>query len=841
MKNDDFLNLFQRLSDNKPEKTLLDYGQILVRRKWVVIASISSFLLAAFLYNTFSPKTYESSVTLKKENIEDRRGQDELSSIVEKQNLDKIDTEMKLLKTEAVLGKVINDLKLTLYIDKIEHPYKATKVIQEQYLNYHQQYLMGNPNGYSYPEFIDLNNNKDATTGEYYVEKVDNNTYLLFNAATNNKLQSSTNNSSAVFNLTNRDIVIAWPKAANGSKIFFSVISHTSALNALRGRISIEQDEETNLFIISAQAPTPKVAQRLAESIANKFMETRIEHQKESIQYSYKFVDEQLQNVTTNLEDIEDELRRFKTANKFVTMSERSTQIVQILSRLELEKVNNDLQLTETRKKLSEIESEYESSGYFDQTFLSPIRSTDLASPFSQLLVKLANLEVERIEALNRKRETHPDIVKYDEQISEVKSKLANYNQNTITAYQIIINTLKEKDGNLKKLIRKYSYQMAQLPSKETEYAEKLRKKNVYEKVFTLLLDKREELRMAELSMLQDITVVEAAQKPVSPTLPKIKLNYLFGLFFGVVFGLLGVVILEMKDRKKLLLDDIEAESALPIISIIPNYSKAIAEKIAASKKIEERFVTLMPNGNGYKETYRVLRTKLYSCLGNKGKMVMFTSCEENTGKSTIVANLAIMLAKAKKNVLMVDCDLKRARLTNMFNLSKKSKGLINIISDGGNLPIIKLLSNNKNSGSINLDIITSGGIEENSSDLLESDAFLSIMDNLNNSSYDYILVDTPPITRVVDALILAKNIKDTIVVVRPDYTLKDSFKWGVSELSSAETTIHGVVVNACSIEKTSFKNKYGYGYTYTADYIDDASIKNNGNGKKIKNTAPVA
>ncbi|MEO8399185.1 MAG: hypothetical protein ABI550_05135, partial [Ignavibacteriaceae bacterium] len=92
------------------------------------------------------------------------------------------------------------------------------------------------------------------------------------------------------------------------------------------------------------------------------------------------------------------------------------------------------------------------------------------------------------------------------------------------------------------------------------------------------------------------------------------------------------------------------------------------------------------------------------------------------------------------------------------------------------------------------------------------------LIEMLKDSSYDYILFDTPPITRVVDVLVLGRRIKDLIMVIRPNHTIKDSVVWGIKELQREEVKINGTVVNACDIKNSYFKHRYGYGYGYYSD-----------------------
>ena len=129
---------------------------------------------------------------------------------------------------------------------------------------------------------------------------------------------------------------------------------------------------------------------------------------------------------------------------------------------------------------------------------------------------------------------------------------------------------------------------------------------------------------------------------------------FLWGAFsIGYVF--LG----EFRERSLLKLNEIEDDLGLPILSIIPKFPKGLAKKMDQSKTLEDKFAVLQKEEFGIIESYKVLQTKLIFTLKGNKKIILFTSPEENSGKTTIVANLAITLAAANKKVLIVDADLK--------------------------------------------------------------------------------------------------------------------------------------------------------------------------------------
>jgi capsular exopolysaccharide synthesis family protein len=231
----------------------------------------------------------------------------------------------------------------------------------------------------------------------------------------------------------------------------------------------------------------------------------------------------------------------------------------------------------------------------------------------------------------------------------------------------------------------------------------------------------------------------------------------------------------------------------------------------------EHKVALLSVQDDGLKETYRVLKTKLFQSLDPETKLLMVTSCEEDSGKTTVVANLAASLAQEGKRVLLIDCDLRKGDLSELFGLNKQTKGLLDYLINDAPPKIYTRASKN-------IDIIPAGGLSSDSGTLLDSTRMRLLFKSLDTTQYDLILIDTPPVTRVVDPLVLSHSIHISIVVVRPEHSLLETVRWGISELLNAKINIKGLVINAADIQKSYYyKHRYGYGYGYGSK---------NGNGK---------
>ena len=833
-------------NDKKREKTLVEIVQIVFRRRYLLIGSIVVTLVIAFLYNVLTTPVYKSSVLLKKESSNEKNSQGEFADILSVQSSDEIETEMALINTWSVLSSVVDDLQLNIEINSIITPEGKKFQINETMLYCKDpNFLAELKLPFNLPEFNSVELKGKKVSGEYYVKKAGPNTFKIYSALDDrlinvydgnlnpNSSGSSTNNYAdslkniAELELPVANIKLSWPDAPIGSILYFKILNYYKTMESLNKQISVDRKgNKTNVFEVSIKSSSAYASTVIANKVVDSFRESRINQQKQTIRYSFKFVDEQLVQMKNKLNEAEDNLSKFKSSGQITTIDQSSQDLIRFLSQLETEKVNTDLQLADYKNKVEDMKKEMRTQGFVDQNLLSPSGGVDRNSPFSSLLKQISDLELQRLELLQRRTEQHPDVIALDQQIRLAKQKLNSYNQNTLTAYNIIIKSLEKKLLKISNLMSKYEVKLEMLPAKENRLARLMRQKNVYEKINNLLLDKREEMRMAELSKLQDIIIVDPAHEPVKPVSPKKLLNLIIALIIGNFIGLLVVFIFELRDNRLISLDELEQDFNLPVFAIIPTYTNAIKDKIENAKDSRDKFVTLMDEQEGFKETYRLLKTKLLFQMEGREKIFMITSCDENTGKTSIVANLAVSIAQENKKVLVIDCDLRKAELSKMFELPRTAPGLIEFIEkDVAPTIYTKILKN--------IDILPTGGTREDSSHLLNSERMRLLFNAIDTSSYDYIIIDTPPVTRVVDTLVLGKSVKDAILVVRPKHSPKEAVMGGIQEMLQAKIKIRGIVANAAEIKNSYYyRYRYGYGYGYSTNEEPTDKVKR---GKRHK------
>lgn len=293
----------------------------------------------------------------------------------------------------------------------------------------------------------------------------------------------------------------------------------------------------------------------------------------------------------------------------------------------------------------------------------------------------------------------------------------------------------------------------------------------------------------------------------VAPVLMQsLLLGAVLGLLMGGGLGLRA----ELSDRGFRSPDDIRRRLGLPILAHIPVIRTTEPLEVKPTANLDPTLVVFNRPKSAEAEAIRGLRTQLLFSVANRNhQLIQITSPTSGDGKSTTTANLAIALARADKRVVLVDCDFRKPRVHKLFAIENPAVGLASVVADQADL------GDAIHSCEIdNLSLLPCGPRPANPAELLTSPKFQEILNDLK-SSYDFVLLDTPPVLAVSDPAAVAPRADGVILVFRMTPAAGPNTERAKEELVAVSAHILGVVVNASSEQKAG----YGYGYTYKYDY----------------------
>jgi len=334
-----------------------------------------------------------------------------------------------------------------------------------------------------------------------------------------------------------------------------------------------------------------------------------------------------------------------------------------------------------------------------------------------------------------------------------------------------------------------------------------------YETEYTLLIRSQEDFRLAMARYMDNVTVFAPAETPTSPVRPSTMLNTVLGLISGVVLGVSTAFLLEYLD------DTVKAGEDLAALGLT---LLGHISRIAKAKELKDTLVTHMSSKSHVVEAYRILRANVeFAGFGNPGGTILVASAEPTEGKTTTVANLGVVAAQAGKRVIVVDSDLRRPRLHQMFELERE-KGLTSLLLEA-EPDVDAALQPTEVEG---LQVLVSGPLPPNPADLLGSPQMGRLIEKLGERA-DLVLFDSPPVLAVADASLLAAQTAGTILVVDAGETRRDAVRRAKEALEKAEARILGAVLNR---ERHGGR---GYGYYYYYYYSDEGGREKRRRGRR--------
>jgi non-specific protein-tyrosine kinase len=314
-----------------------------------------------------------------------------------------------------------------------------------------------------------------------------------------------------------------------------------------------------------------------------------------------------------------------------------------------------------------------------------------------------------------------------------------------------------------------------------------------YRGMYSNLLQSYEQIRLSEAQSVSTVVQVESAVANLVPVKPKVTQNTLLAAVVGILLAAGLIFVREAFDDTVKTPDDISRKYKLPVLGVIIHHSSDPDAPIA-----------LTSPRSPVTEAYRTLRTNLgYTSVDRRLSTIMVTSAEPGEGKSTITSNLGVVMAQNGKRVIALDCDLRHPCLHTNFGLNNR-QGMSTLLSQNSEATT-DICNPTKEKG---LYVITTGPIPPNPAELMGSQKLQSILKWMKETT-DVILVDTPPVLAVSDAVILAPSLDGVVLVVRPGKTRHGALKQAIEQLQLVNARILGVVLN----DVITRGKAYGYYY----------------------------
>lgn len=578
--------------------------------------------------------------------------------------------------------------------------------------------------------------------------------------------------------------------------------------------ISISPVKDTKIVKISVQSDDPVLAENIANKLAEVYNDFLKSLSKNEYTVKRKFIEEQIPIIENELKQAEESIRKFKEANNVFLLDEEAKNILSFLLEYDSQINTYNLQIQENKATLQALE---ELLKKVDEKIVSS--ETITTNPVvNQLKGKLVDYRVELAGLTRIYSENDPRVLEIKDKIAETKkllkdevTKIVSSQVQTINpAYQDLYTQYIEAQYkgevlnsilvSLEKLRDTYQEKLSRLPVLEQKLLELERNLKVKENLYTLLLEKLEETRIAEAGVVGTATLVDSAIVPEKPVKPNKKLTLAIGGVLGIFLGILLVFLFESADKS--IKDEEELKRIAKgrvILGRIPRFE-------TNEKDLTSELVVLNKPTSPQSESIKLISTNINYSTTPEPEIISITSSGPSEGKTVMAANLAISYAQNGKKTLLLDLDMRRPRMHKILGIEKTNVGVVNhILKD---VPLENIIQNYME----NLDVIPVGPIPPNPTAILTSKKFVEFIKTIKEK-YEKIVIDLSPLLAAADAFIVSKHTDGMVLIVRAGTTQKHSLRVAVENIETSDTKLLGIVINDIN-EKTS--NYYYYYYYYT-------------------------
>lgn len=559
------------------------------------------------------------------------------------------------------------------------------------------------------------------------------------------------------------------------------------AIENLQKRIGyITASKKNEVIKLSLKDASKQRAQDILNTLVELYNDNAVEDKKEVNLKTVDFIKNRLILIKDELASIEENAESFKQEHRLLDIQSQTSLFSERIN-----KSKEALFEAEKQIRLGEFISEHLIDKEKEHALI-PINIGLENGGLTNLSQSYNEIVIERNRIVHSTNKLNPVIKNLDAQLKDIKNNI----QLSLNNY---IETLKITKKELEVQERDINTRIASIPEKERQYRSIARQQELKESLYLFLLQKYEETSLSLAATSSNSKIIDRAYGSRKPVAPVGKLILLVGFLLGVILPTIAVYIKELLNTKIHNKKELESlVGGIPILGDIPT-----------SEKKQTRIKTTSDRSSSA-EAFRILTTNMNFLIGRDKKDTCKTMCVTSTiageGKTYISVNLSTVLSFSKKKVLLIGTDVRSPKMADYFTESQQHMGLTNYLSDlSMNISDIVV----KQSDNPFLDVIFSGIVPPNPVELLSSERFKNLLESVKGD-YDYIIMDTAPVSLVTDTLLISKYADMFIYVTRAEYLDKRMLDIPRNLYKQERLPNMAMVLNDIDVKKG-----YGYGYGY--------------------------
>ena len=593
-----------------------------------------------------------------------------------------------------------------------------------------------------------------------------------------------------------------WWRAERRTAEGNETVAQSRAIDRFLSHLTVTPIRSSRLVDVKYRLPDPQLAATIVNAIAKNYIEQDLEYKFVASREASDWLGDRLAEQRKQVETAETALQRYREQNDAISLQDRENIVVQKLADLNAAVTQAKTERFQKQALYNQLQALQKDAAGID-TFPAVLSNSYIQQQKSEL----AQLQSQHRQLSERLGEKHPEIVKVRSAIELAQAKLDGEIGKVVQSVRNEYQAAQAKENSLIAALNQQKGEAMTMNRKAIDYGVLDRDVQSTKQVYDSLLQRAKETGVSTELKTSNIRVVDQGERPRTPVSPRKALNLSLALVGGglLAFGL--AFFFEYVDNRIKSPDEIATFLRLPSLGLIPALK---ANSWSGNEPLLSSGVP--PN---FAEAIRSVRTNvLFSSAEEGPRSLVVTSTGPGEGKTLVAANLAISFAQAGQRVLLIDGDMRRPRVHEIFKQAQEP-GLSNLMV-GHSSPSATIRKSNVQG----LWLLTAGRIPPNPAELLGSKRFKDFMGSLSEH-FDSVIIDSPPIMAVTDAAIAASTTSGIVFVIGSEMTSRHAARTAVDQLRKGRPAFVGAVLNRVELERDAlyYSNYYRreYGQYYQA------------------------
>jgi succinoglycan biosynthesis transport protein ExoP len=579
--------------------------------------------------------------------------------------------------------------------------------------------------------------------------------------------------------------------------------------------LDVSKEKNTRVIAIRYKSTDPKLSADIANAVTKAYIEHNFKMRFQATMQTSKWLTQQLAELATKVQESQQKLVDYQKEHGFVELDDKQNIVMTRLDGLNREltaaqadRINKEANYRLTLAENAELTSKAEPNALIDR--LNAQEAT-LKTQYAEATVQLGPSNAKVQELNNQLKETQ----------SQINAELHKMSDRVRTQYFEAL----AREKLIRGAVEEQKQRANQVSESAIEYSLLKRDAESNRQLYEGLLQKLKEAGVSAGMRSSNIEVVDVAEVPAAPTEPNIPRNLVMAALLGMMGGI-GLAFLQEKfDRTVRSFHQVQLLSSLPQLGIIP-LASGTGSQLAAGPHLSLGSATsargsvhLVVNSDPMSpiaESYRALVNSILLSAPAPPKIILLTSAITGDGKTATSINVAIVLAKQGKRVLLVDADFRRPSIDKAMRLPG-TKGLSTILRNHDHRSATRNGLTSESAllpvpGIPNLFVMPAGPLDAEPSELIGSKAMQDVLQEWS-TQFDHIIIDTSPVVLVSDAVRLSVSADSVILVVRSGHTPQEALARAQQLLNQVNAPVLGVVFNAVDVTSPalSYYGRYGY------------------------------